>query len=132
MVRASLVALALLVACREEPPPKPAPAPPPVVAPAPAPADAPAAARKCDDVQADFDRAVTAATALDCATDADCGCYPGGVSPRHGCGGVVNRATVAKAEALKAEMHTVTCVISIACAAWSCQPACVAGHCTNK
>jgi hypothetical protein len=88
--------------------------------------------RDCASIQRDFDDAVDAPSALACSADTDCGCYPGGVSQKHGCGGIANKTAVRAAEMLAAEMSAAGCHTGIACAAWSCTPRCKGGRCVNS
>jgi hypothetical protein len=66
-----------------------------------------------------------------CTTDTGCTCFNGGVSPKYGCGGVTDKATATKIEAIAREFAAGSCKSGINCAAWSCQPICTAGKCVN-
>lgn len=63
-----------------------------------------------------------------CASDADCGCYQGGIG-KSGCGGVLNKESVSKLDVIAKSFHAMKCQPSVDCAAWACQPRCEAGHC---
>lgn len=67
-----------------------------------------------------------------CAAAADCKCFPGGVSTKHGCGGITDKATAENLESLAKGFRTAGCPSSIACAAWRCQPVCRGGRCGNE
>jgi hypothetical protein len=75
---------------------------------------------------ADFDAIVERGGA--CATDADCRCYPGGISPKHGCGGVTDAKSAAELEAIAKKQGPTE---GIDCAAWMCAPICERGRCIN-
>lgn len=63
-----------------------------------------------------------------CQSDADCGCYQGGIG-KTGCGGVLSKDSVAKAEVLAKRYHEMKCPLTTQCAAWACQPKCIGGRC---
>ncbi len=64
-----------------------------------------------------------------CATDADCGCYQGGIGRKSGCGGVLNKASVAELAKIAKEFRNDGCKLTQNCAAWACQPKCDNGTC---
>ncbi len=64
-----------------------------------------------------------------CTTDADCGCYQGGIGRKSGCGGVLNKDSVAKLAKIAKEFHADGCKLTQQCAAWACQPKCDNGTC---
>jgi len=92
-------------------------------------ADAGAPATSCSAVVASYDALLTAGGA--CATDADCACAKGGVSPAAPCGRVTDKVTAAKLDALGADYEAAHCD-ALMCAAWMCTPACSAGRCVNS
>jgi hypothetical protein len=63
-----------------------------------------------------------------CQSDADCGCYQGGIG-KSGCGGVLNQESVRKLAEIAKRFHDMKCRRSVNCAAWACQPRCEGGHC---
>jgi len=63
-----------------------------------------------------------------CQSDADCGCYQGGIG-KSGCGGVLNKESVGKLGEIAKRFHDMKCKITTNCAAWRCQPKCDNGHC---
>ncbi|MBK7584717.1 MAG: hypothetical protein IPI67_31585 [Myxococcales bacterium] len=65
----------------------------------------------------------------DCKTDADCGCYQGGVGRKSGCGGVLNQQSLVPLSRIAKEFHDRGCKHTQQCAAWACQPKCDQGHC---
>ncbi len=75
-----------------------------------------------------YDQAIESGSTA-CQTDADCGCYQGGIGDKSGCGGVLNKESVKKLDAIAKEFHEMDCKISRHCAAWACQPRCEAGAC---
>jgi hypothetical protein len=85
----------------------------------------------CDGRASAFDDALAAASAGTCASDADCKCFPGGVSAKHGCGGVTDAKTSERLTKLASEFEDAGCHAGVACAAWMCTPSCQAGKCTN-
>jgi len=86
----------------------------------------------CASVERDYDAVVEAPSATSCAADGDCGCYQGGVSKRHGCGGIANKTAIRTAQTLAAEMSAASCGGGISCAAWTCSPRCESGLCVNS
>ena len=68
---------------------------------------------------------------LDCHTDADCGCFNGGVSAKRGCGGVAGASSAAELESLRKEFSKLGCESGVNCAAWMCAPRCRGGKCEN-
>lgn len=88
-------------------------------------------ASTCDTRVKAFDDALAASAAGTCSTDADCKCFPGGVSEKHGCGGVTDGKTAATLDDLAKSHRDAKCKSGIACAAWVCSPSCQAGKCTN-
>ena len=109
----SAVVVAFVLACRS-------PAPVVVVDAAPA--------SSCASVVASYDGLVASGGA--CASDGDCECFQGGVSPKSACGGVTDRATAAKLETLRADYEHGACD-ALSCAGWVCTPACRAGKCVS-
>lgn len=75
-----------------------------------------------------YDQAI-ASGSTSCKSDADCGCYQGGIGEKSGCGGVLNKESVKKLDAIAKEFHDMHCKISRNCAAWKCRPHCQAGAC---
>jgi hypothetical protein len=68
-----------------------------------------------------------------CNKDADCTCYNGGITKEHGCGGITDKTTAAKIEAIAKEAKAHNCGSGIQCAAWSCMPICSkSGKCENQ
>ncbi|MCC6899762.1 MAG: hypothetical protein IT377_12355 [Polyangiaceae bacterium] len=63
-----------------------------------------------------------------CASDSDCDCYQGGIG-KSGCGGVLNKESVSKLDAIAKSFHGMKCQLAVDCAAWACEPRCEAGHC---
>src|SRR4051812_16265677 len=125
-----LILVIALAACSKEHKGAPAapPGPAPVVDAPPTMPPAPAQAR-CAEIAARFEAALHAASGL-CATAAECACY-NPVAKSAGCGGVTDRATADQLSALEAEFHQASCRWPVECAAWSCAPKCVNGHCRN-
>lgn len=113
-VRASLLLLGLLVACRKESSTQTTTNPP-----------------GCSDRVSAFESALSTPSAGSCAQDTDCKCYPGGVSKTHGCGGVTDTATSEKLASIAADYLKDGCQSGIDCAAWMCTPSCQSGKCTN-
>ena len=97
--------------------------------PAPPSADAGAPATSCSAVVASYDALLALGGA--CATDADCACAKGGVSPAAPCGHVTDKVTAAKLDALGSEYEAAHCD-ALMCAAWMCTPSCSAGRCVNS
>lgn len=64
-----------------------------------------------------------------CATDADCDCFPGGITMRGGCGGVRSKASAQKLQALSRELEAMKCEPEKVCAPATCAPKCNAGTC---
>jgi hypothetical protein len=77
-----------------------------------------------------YDQAIESGSTA-CKTDADCGCYQGGIGDKSGCGGVLNRASVKKLDDIAKEFHDMKCKITQDCAAWACRPHCEAGACVR-
>ena len=71
-----------------------------------------------------------AAASLACTTDADCGCFNGGVSEQAGCGGVAAKPSVATLEAIRTEFLA-SCDMALQCAAWVCSPRCAEERCAR-
>ena len=65
-----------------------------------------------------------------CTEDADCTCYNGGVRDVTNCGGVSERATASRMNALTDELRKARCSPSVACAASVCSARCVSGVCS--
>lgn len=64
-----------------------------------------------------------------CQSDADCVCYPGGVSEKAGCGGVTNKASAEKLYELSRQFHDDGCRHVLQCAPRPCKTKCDAGQC---
>lgn len=64
-----------------------------------------------------------------CSTDADCDCFPGGISRKGACGGVTDKKTAAQLHALNAEFAKDKCVKEMNCAPRPCTPKCDKGIC---
>lgn len=144
LVPASIALIATLPACAKKPAADDAAAPTasakPTDGPAPkqsaptASADAPEAPPKelsgCEKVLADFDQVLSAAT-FQCKKDTDCSCFPGQLSkiPDHDCGGVVEKASGKKLDALYAAAKKDGCGTMAQCEPWSCEPICEDGRC---
>jgi hypothetical protein len=77
-----------------------------------------------------FEEALAPSTVGTCAVDADCRCYPGGVSRAHACGGIADTKTAEKLMSIAAEYKNAGCKSGIDCAASLCLPKCEAGKCT--
>lgn len=65
----------------------------------------------------------------ECNADGDCACYQGGIGGASGCGGVLNRESVAKLDEIGKRFRDMKCPHTQLCAAWACQPRCAQGHC---
>ncbi|MEZ4225119.1 MAG: hypothetical protein R3B13_29475 [Polyangiaceae bacterium] len=68
----------------------------------------------------------------DCQTDADCGCYQGGIGRRSGCGGVLNLESLKTLAPSSKAFHDDGCRHTQNCAPWACMPKCRAGTCVKK
>jgi hypothetical protein len=66
-----------------------------------------------------------------CHVDADCGCYDP-VVEEVGCGGVTDRATATRLQAIEAEFLGVGCPWPHLCAAIACTPVCHEGRCMDR
>jgi hypothetical protein len=66
-----------------------------------------------------------------CTTAADCGCYPGGIDRRSGCGGVTDKATAERLQKIADDFHQMKCKLQAHCAAWQCAPKCSDGKCVQ-
>lgn len=88
-------------------------------------------APSCDERAHGFDEAVSSSTAGRCSTDADCRCYPGGVSKNHSCGGITDRDTADKLSKIASDYRQAGCSSGIDCAAMLCLATCRAGKCTD-
>jgi hypothetical protein len=77
---------------------------------------------------AQFDVALDAAD-NSCKTDADCDCYPGGVTPKAGCGGVTSASAAKELHRLAQEFRADGCDWTQHCAPRACEPNCVDGSC---
>lgn len=102
------VLLVLVAACRKEP-----------------------ASPSCSDRVKTFEEALAAPGAGNCSTDADCKCFRGGVSEKHGCGGITDAKTNDALVSIAKDYDGAQCKSGINCAAWSCSPSCQSGKCTN-
>lgn len=83
---------------------------------------------RCERIIADYARVLERAP-LTCVKDADCGCYNGGVGPRAGCGGVAERATLSRLDALWKKFRAAGCRYTQHCGPWQCRPLCRRGKC---
>ena len=108
---------------KAEDPGPPAPAEPEAAAP-------PKELKGCDKTLHDFDEALSAATYA-CKKDADCGCFPGQLSkiPGNDCGGIVEKATAKKLDALVKDAKKNGCGTMAQCEPWTCEPICDEGRC---
>jgi hypothetical protein len=84
----------------------------------------------CGDLIAEYASILDASSGT-CATDADCGCYQGGVGPRAGCGGVTDRTSTTRLDALLERYRNAGCNYTQLCGPWACNPRCNAGRCEN-
>ena len=85
----------------------------------------------CDERVETFEAALSSSSAGTCTTDADCRCYPGGVSKKHGCGGISDAKTTEKLVSIANDYRNAGCKSGIDCAASMCLPSCKAGRCTD-
>lgn len=76
-----------------------------------------------------YDKAIEQGSDV-CKSDADCGCYQGGIG-KSGCGGVLNKESVAKLGDIAKRFHDMKCRTTTQCAAWACLPKCENGHCSR-
>jgi hypothetical protein len=81
----------------------------------------------CVVAAAQYSIAIDESTA-DCRSDADCGCYQGGIG-KGGCGGVLNKKSVKKLDAIAKQFHEMKCPVTTHCAPWICKPRCEGGAC---
>jgi len=88
-------------------------------------------ATTCDDRVEAFEQALASSTAGACSADADCRCYPGGVSKNHGCGGVTDAKTGEKLLSIASDYQGAGCKSGIDCAASMCLPSCRNGRCSD-
>jgi hypothetical protein len=86
---------------------------------------------RCDDRVTAFEAAVASTGAGTCSADADCKCFPGGVSKKHSCGGITDAKTSEKVMSITADYLKAGCNSGIDCAATVCMPACREGKCTS-
>jgi hypothetical protein len=77
---------------------------------------------------AQFDVALAAAD-VSCRSDADCDCYPGGVTRKAGCGGVTSAASAKELHGIAQAFRADGCDWAQQCAAQVCDPKCVDGSC---
>lgn len=84
---------------------------------------------ECDAKVDEVDRIADAPAT--CTTDAECGCFSGGVSSKHGCGGVTTRDRAQQIEAIAKDFRKSGCKSRVDCAAWMCLPICEKGVCAN-
>lgn len=84
----------------------------------------------CDKTLHDFDEALSAAK-YECKKDADCSCFPGQLSkiPGNDCGGVVDKPTGKKLDALVKDAKKNGCGTMAQCEPWTCEPICEEGRC---
>lgn len=96
----------------------------------PEPAPVPKELKGCDKTLHDFDEALSAATYA-CKKDADCACFPGQLSkiPGNDCGGIVEKATGKKLDALVKDAKKNGCGTMAQCEPWTCEPICDEGRC---
>jgi len=85
----------------------------------------------CGEREDAFEEALASANAGTCTTDADCRCFPGGVSKKHGCGGISDAKTTEKLVSIANDYRNAGCKSGIDCAASMCLPSCKAGRCTD-
>ncbi len=64
-----------------------------------------------------------------CSTDAECDCFPGGVTDKAGCGGVRSKASAKKLHDINAEFGKMKCKLAQECGAQECKPKCDNGQC---
>ncbi len=64
-----------------------------------------------------------------CEADADCDCYPGGVTLDAGCGGVTSTETAKELHAVAQRFRAAGCRLTRNCAPRLCEPKCVDGGC---
>lgn len=88
-------------------------------------------AQSCGDRVDAFEETLSASAAGTCSTDADCKCFPGGVSKKHGCGGITDVKTGEKLVSIASDYMKAGCKSGIDCAAMVCMPACREGRCTD-
>jgi hypothetical protein len=81
----------------------------------------------CVVAAAQYDKAIDEGSDA-CHTDADCGCYQGGIG-KSGCGGVLNKESVEKLGEIAKRFHDMKCQKPTSCGPWLCQPKCESGHC---
>ena len=65
-----------------------------------------------------------------CQADTDCACF-GGLTEKSQCGGLTDRATAVKLEAIRREYRDNQCNYFYRCAPWQCLPRCRGGRCVN-
>lgn len=84
----------------------------------------------CDKTLHDFDEALSASKG-DCKKDADCVCFPGQLSkiPGNDCGGITDKATGKKLDALVKDAKKNGCGTMAQCEPWTCEPICEEGKC---
>lgn len=84
----------------------------------------------CDKTLHDFDELLSSAK-NECKKDADCGCFPAQLSkiPGNDCGGVVDKATSKKLDALVKDAKKNGCGTMAQCDPWTCEPICEEGRC---
>ena len=82
----------------------------------------------CVVTAAQFDRELDAAD-TSCKTDADCDCYPGGVTKQAGCGGITGAASAKKLHELAKAFREDGCKPVKQCAPRACEPRCIEGKC---
>jgi hypothetical protein len=121
----TLVWLGCVIGCGKDggapaSPPRPPPAPP-------ASADA-APVDPCAALIDEYTRAIDGAD-LSCRTDADCGCYGGGIGDRSGCGGVAARVSVERLGEIADRYFAAGCRHTLQCGPWACEPTCVEARC---
>ena len=85
----------------------------------------------CTEREAAFEATLASSNAGTCSTDNDCKCFPGGVSKKHGCGGVTDTASAEKLASIAADYLKDGCKSGIDCAATMCLPSCQNGRCTD-
>ncbi|MBU1241219.1 hypothetical protein KKF84_22515 [Myxococcota bacterium] len=74
--------------------------------------------------------AVLAKATNQCKTPGDCGCY-NPVDTSFGCGGVTDKPTSKKLQAIEDRFHKQKCEWPRQCKAWTCAPRCNNGRCSK-
>jgi len=84
----------------------------------------------CEGKMQEFDKVLSEAT-YNCSKDADCQCFPGGLSRGRGseCGGIVEVATGKKLAAIEKAAKPMSCSNGSMCEPWTCDPICEENRC---